>query len=255
MVITIMDSDTVMAFNLDGTLTNSKSEIDDEMVDLIAKLSKMHRICIITGGTFDQIKTQVLNKLPKETYSSIKLFPTNGSIYATFKKTRWAVDQLEHFSKEDKKRIILAFEGAFKEINWKHPDCIYGELIEDRGTQITFSAIGQDAPLVEKCMFDPSGKKRFELAERLQEFLPDFEIKVGGTTSIDVNKKGIDRAYGIRRIRNELNVSEDLIIYVGNSLKPGEKDNIVLTTRAQCYEVEDVEETKQFIRRVINYEL
>jgi phosphomannomutase len=250
-----MDSDAVMVFDLNGILTESKTEIDNEMVDLITTLSRIYRIGIITGETFEQVKAQVLNKLPKETYPSIKVFPTNGSVYATFKRTRWALDQLDGFSKSDKERIIHAFEAAFKEINWQHPDCIYGELIEDRGTQMTFSALGQDAPLVEKCMFDPTGRKRFELAERLKEFLPDFEIKLGGTTSIDVNKKGIDKAYGIRRIRDELNVPEDLIVYIGRSIKPGGSNSSVLNTRALCYEVEDVPDTKQLIRRIINYEI
>lgn len=250
-----MDSDTVIAFDLDGTLTKSKCEIDDEMASLVTNLSKMYRLAIITGGTLEQIKTQVLHKIPKESYDSMRLFATNGSVYARFKRTRWSVDQLEKFTKEEKRKIINAFEISIKELNWEFPSCIYGELIEDRGTQITFSALGQDAPLVEKCVFDPTGKKRFELVERLRLLLPNFEIKVGGTTSVDVNKKGIDKAYGIRRIRDEMNVPEDLIVFVGDSLRPGGNDNAVLKTKAKCYEVEDVEETKQFIRRILNYDV
>lgn len=250
-----MDSDTVVAFDLDGTLTESKMELDDEMISLITQLSDLYRIAIITGGTLRQIKTQVISKLPKEIYPLIKLFPTNGSAYCKYSNGDWFVEESDRFSTKDKRRIKNALEAAIVQIKWKNPERCWGEQLEDRGTQFTFSALGQEAPLEEKLKFDPDRKKRIILVERLQELLPDLEIGFGGTTSVDINKKGIDKAYGIRKMRDVLNISENHIIFVGDGLYPGGNDSAVLKTNAQCYSVEDIEETKQFIRRLLKYEI
>ena len=257
-----MDSDIIIVFDLDGTLTESKCDIDNEMVDLLKELLKIHRVAIITGGTFEQIKGQVLFDLHlyKPDIKKLYLFPTNGAIFYKCRfndetcECDWKKEYESSITVANRRRIIEAFEGAFKELNWEHPDCPYGELIEDRGTQITFSALGQEAPIEIKCVYDPSGEKRIELAERLQEFLPDFEVKLGGTTSIDVNKKGINKAFGIRKIAETLNVEEDRIVFVGTETY-GKVDSSVAQTNARIYDVNDIEETKQFIRRILNYDL
>jgi len=250
-----VDSDTVVAFDLDGTLTDSKCDLDGEMAELLTQLTSMYRVAIITGGTLEQILQQVISKLPKETYSSVKLFPTSGSVYSKFIKNSWVVEIADAFTKEDKDRIMSAIMLALVELKIKKPKVIYGAQIEDRKTQITFSALGQQAPLELKLKYDPDRKIRGNIVERLRLLLPDFEIKIGGSTSIDVNRRGIDKAYGIKKICDVLNVTEDRVVFVGDAFYPGGNDSAVLSTDAKCYEVVDINETKEFIRRLLNHEL
>ena len=258
-----MDSDTVIVFDLDGTLTESKCDIDNVMVDLLRELLKRHRVAIISGASWDQIVDQVLFDIHiyDETIVRLSVFPTNGAqgYVNQYDPDRgvpkWSQVYSDDIPKEDRKRIIAAFEASFKELNWQHPDCLYGDIIEDRGTQVTFSAIGQEAPIRVKCVYDVDGKKRMELVERLREFLPDFEVKLGGTTSIDVNKKGIDKAYGIQQISKLLRVDEDRMIFIGDSKSLIVNNNPIFKTNVKVYEVYDVEETKQLIRRILNFEL
>ena len=75
---------------------------------------------------------------------------------------------------------------------------VWGEVIEDRGSQITFSALGQQAPLEQKDKWDPDFTKRKKIKAILDTLIPEFSVRMGGATSIDITKPGIDKAYGIR---------------------------------------------------------
>jgi len=258
-----MDSDTVIAFDLDGTLTESKMDMSSDMSDLLRKLLKLYRVAIITGGTYEQIKDQVLFDLHvyDMTIKKLFLFPTSGSqcYRPTYDEetglVEWVPEYKDDLTKDEKKRILKAFKQAVKELKWPTPELLFGSQLEDRATQITYSHFGQYAPIEVKSKWDPTGKKRHTMVERLQALLPDLEVRMGGTTSIDITKKGVDKAYGIRKMSEILNVPESKIVFVGDALHPGGNDSAVLKTGAKCYEMEDVSDTEQFIWRLLNHEL
>ena len=90
---------------------------------------------------------------------------------------------------------------------------LWGEAIEDRGSQVTFSALGQQAPLAEKEKWDPDFAKRKKITAILEKLIPEFSIRMGGATSIDVTKPGIDKAYGIGKLRDTLHLSLKEMVY------------------------------------------
>ncbi len=96
-------------------------------------------------------------------------------------------------------------------------------MIEDRGSQITFSALGQEAPLDEKKKWDPDFKKREKIKEILKPLIPDFSIQLGGSTSIDVTRPGIDKAYGVKKLQETLGIAIEDMIFVGDAVFPGRK--------------------------------
>jgi len=71
---------------------------------------------------------------------------------------------------------------------------------------VTFSALGQQAPLAEKEKWDPDFAKRKKITAILEKHIPEFSIRMGGATSIDVTKSGIDKAYGIGKLRDTLHL-------------------------------------------------
>ena len=91
-------------------------------------------------------------------------------------------------------------------------------MIEDRGSQITFSALGQEAPLEEKVKWDPDFAKRKKMKTILDGLIPEFSVRLGGSTSIDVTKPGIDKAYGIKKLGDVLAISIEAMIFVGGRL-------------------------------------
>ena len=128
---------------------------------------------------------------------------------------------------------------------------LWGKQIEDRGSQITFSALGQQAPLEEKEKWDPDFAKRKKIKATLDTFIPEFSVRIGGSTSVDITKPGIDKAYGIRKLRDLLGISIKEMIYIGDALYVGGNDYPAETAGVDCIPVKDPNETKRVIQTII----
>jgi hydroxymethylpyrimidine pyrophosphatase-like HAD family hydrolase len=128
---------------------------------------------------------------------------------------------------------------------------VWGEVIEDRGSQITFSALGQQAPLDEKKTWDPDFAKRKKIKAFLDKLIPEFSVRLGGATSVDVTKPGIDKAYGIRKLRDTLGVAIQEMIYVGDALFPGGNDYPAEEAGVVSIPVRDPHETKRVIEAIV----
>ena len=244
----------LIIFDLDGTLTESKSDVDEEMVGLLKKLLEIKPVAVIGGGKYQIFMEQFVSRLnmPKELLRKLYLFPASGTVFYKYNNGSWSQVYAHEFSPDEKKKVFLAFERTFRELDYKHPDKIFGELIEDRGTQITFSALGQEAPLdlKEKWKAEHFDTK-MRIAETLRKYLPDFEVKAAGHTSIDVTHKGIDKGYGLLQIKEHLGISIDDMLFVGDALFPGGNDEAALHAGVLCFEVKRPEDTKRLIEYLI----
>lgn len=241
----------LFAFDLDKTLAESKQPMDDEMAELLRRFLERVRVAVISGGSFAQFQKQFVPKLSSGNLASLFLFPTCGSAFYRYGKNGWENVYTEVLSPEDKSRILIAFEKMFTEVGFARPEVLYGELIEDRHTQITFAAHGSSAPLHLKQAWDPDRAKRLKMIDVLSGIIPEFEIRTGGTTSIDVTRKGIDKAYGIRQMERHLKIPLHEIVFVGDDLGPGGNDHPVIATGVEVVAVSDPEHTKRVIRDIL----
>ena len=236
---------TIIAADLDGTLALSKSSIDEEMAALISEILQKTKFVIISGGEINQFLTQVVNKLdPNSKFSNLILFPTCGTSCWVFKEDEWKREYHEEFSAYQKNRIIETL------MPYVLPNS-YGDVIEDRGGQITFSALGQKAPLEVKQGWDPSRTKRKDIISKIQTTLSEFEIRIGGTTSIDITRKGIDKAYAIKKMEEKFGIKKENILFFGDALEPGGNDYAVEQCGVRCMAVSGPEETKKILEKVI----
>jgi hydroxymethylpyrimidine pyrophosphatase-like HAD family hydrolase len=128
---------------------------------------------------------------------------------------------------------------------------VWGEVIEDRGSQITFSALGQQAPLEEKEKWDPDFSKRKKIKAILDGLIPEFSVRLGGSTSIDVTRPGIDKAYGIGKLRDILGISLKEMIFIGDALFPGGNDYPAEEAGVACIRVRGPNETKPVTEAII----
>jgi phosphomannomutase len=241
---------TLVAFDLDGTLAQSKAAIDDEMATLLCKLLDVVKCAIISGGALPQFEQQVLGHLLKDArLANLSILPTCGTKFVQY-RDGWTTLYSEDLSDAQKKKIEGAIENAVAAAGVK-VEKVWGEQIEDRGSQITFSALGQQAPLEEKSKWDPDFAKRKRIKALLDASIPEFSVELGGTTSIDITLPGIDKAYGIRKLRDILGIPIDQMIYVGDALFPGGNDYPVRSTQAVCIQVRDPDETKRVIEAIV----
>lgn len=240
----------LIVFDLDGTLAPSKSPIDAEMATLLAALLSVVKVAIISGGGFPQFQTQVVANLPQDDrLNNLSLLPTCGTRFYQY-KAGWQLLYAEDFTDAEKATIISALQKAVAASGFAAQQ-VWGETIEDRGSQITYSALGQQAPLDAKEKWDPDFAKRKAIVALLDPMLPNFSVHMGGTTSIDVTKPGIDKAYGIRKLRDILGIAIAEMVYVGDALFPGGNDYPARETGAVCIQVRDPDETKRVIETVI----
>ncbi|WP_183558739.1 HAD-IIB family hydrolase [Mucilaginibacter sp. SP1R1] len=240
----------LIVFDLDGTLAESKAALDDEMVTMLTNLLSVAKVAIISGGDWPQFEEQVLGRLPeKKRLKNLSILPTCGTKYYQYNKG-WKQLYAENFTDEERVKITHDLhEGV--ELSGIKFSKIWGEQIEDRGSQITFSALGQKAPLAAKKKWDPEFTKRKKIKIKLDKSLRGFSVNMGGATSIDITKSGVDKAYGIQKLQQTLRIKIAEMIFIGDALFEGGNDHPALTTGVECIQIRDPEETKSVIKGII----
>jgi len=240
----------LVVFDLDGTLAQSKSSLDAEMATLLNKLLGFIKVAVISGGDWTQFQEQVLSHLAgDDRLKNLSLLPTCGTQFFRY-ENQWKKLYSEDFTTEQKAKIIRSLKTAIAEANLA-VEKSWGEVIEDRGSQITYSALGQKAPLEEKVKWDPDFTKRKKMKGILDTLIPEFSVRLGGSTSIDVTEPGIDKAYGIRKLRDVLGIAIDEMIFVGDALFPGGNDYPAEQAGVDSIRVRDPHETKRVIEAMI----
>ena len=240
-------------FDLDGTLTESKSAMTPEMGALLARLMGKMPVAIMSGGALVQFQKQLLPALPPSAQlERLYLFPTSAAQCYIFENGILSAKYNLAFTPEERTKILSVLDAALKATGMDVPPTpVWGERIEDRGAQVTFSALGQQAPYEEKKKWDPDRTKRAPLAEILKRELPDFHIAVNATTSIDITRKGINKAYGIERLSEMLALPITDMLYIGDALFPGGNDAIVIPTGVPTRDIASPQETAEVIEGLL----
>lgn len=243
----------LISFDADGTLVLSKTQMDPEMVEIFNRLLRSkYMVNIVSGGKYSIFFDNIISQITKDAsdLKSLTLSPTCGARFFEF-NGEWEEVYKDELSEDEKKRIYEAFDYALEKANHQHQE-LYGELLEDRGTQITFSACGQEAPLDVKTTYDPDFQKRLVIKKYLDEKISDLDVKVAGTTSIDVTKKGINKAYAMRKLMERFNLQMEEILFIGDALLEGGNDEPVSLMGIDSIEIKDVEETKALINKILS---
>jgi HAD superfamily hydrolase (TIGR01484 family) len=240
----------LIVFDLDGTLAESKSSLDAEMSRLLRDLLGIVKVAVISGGDWPQFEKQVLSHLPHdESLVNLSLLPTCGTKFFQYKGD-WKKIYSEDFTADEKEKITSSLKKAVGQAGFK-VEKVWGEVIEDRGSQITFSALGQQAPLVYKDKWDSDFTKRKKIKAILDTFIPEFSVRMGGATSIDVTKPGIDKAYGVGKLRDILGISLKEMIFIGDALFAGGNDYPAEQAGVVSIPVQGPNETKRVVETII----
>lgn len=240
----------LVAFDLDGTLAESKQGIDREMAGLLARLSRWATVAVISGGDWPQFKQQLVEQLPPDIdLTNWFLLPTCGTkLYRH--DGGWSPVFADLLQSGERAAILAAFVNALESTSLTAQK-VWGNRIEDRGSQITFSGLGQQAPLAAKQAWDPDFSKRRRLQAILAAALPGFAVRIGGSTSIDITRAGIDKAYGMGRLAEISGIRCGDMIFVGDAIFPDGNDYAVHQAGIDTIAVRNVDETKRVIEAII----
>jgi phosphomannomutase len=247
----------LIAFDMDDTLTESKANIGYEMVAALYDLHKKYQIAIISGCNFSQFENQLLSNLlhwrPNFDKSKLYLMPASGTqlYYFDYDDYSWIKRYSYNLLLREKVQIYNAFFEAVEEnkleIFYNH-----GEIVDDRESQLTFSMCGQKAPLEIKKIYDPTQTKRLLVASYMDNILNhEYTITVGGASSIDVSKKGLDKAFGMTEILKFLSLQKEEAIFIADAIFEGGNDYPVKQLGVDSILVKNPEETLKFIETIL----
>lgn len=243
----------LVAFDLDDTLAPSKSPIPAAIADALRRLLDVAEVCVISGGQWQQFRDQVLAHLDAEgpQLDRLHLMPTCGTRYIRWDGDEWAQVYAQPLDEQERIDVARELERVARELGlWEAEP--WGDIIEDRGTQITFSALGQRAPLEAKRAWDPDGTKRLAIVREMEPLFPELEIRSGGSTSVDITRRGIDKAYGMLRLGEQTGIALGEMVFVGDRLDPDGNDYPVKKLGVECIAVTGPEETAEVIDDLIS---
>ena len=241
---------TMIAFDLDGTLAESKQAIQPEMAERLASLLAVADVAVISGGDWPQFETQVVSRLPASAnLKRLWIMPTTGTKLYRY-DSGWKAIYADVFDAAERTKIAAALDQVMREKGFDRSPS-WGERIEDRGSQLTFSALGQEAPLDAKKGWDQDFVKRKAMQVDLVALLPGLSINIGGSTSIDITREGIDKAHGMRKLVEHAGIAFENILFMGDAIFPGGNDDPVRAAGIDVIRVRDPEDTAIAISAVV----
>ena len=244
----------LVAFDLDDTLAPSKSPAQPRMLEVFSRLLDRTTVAVISGGNFEQFEAQLVSRLGEVNERALErlhLLPTCGTRYERRENGAWNTIYQEHLSEDQRDAALTALREEAERLGLWEVET-WGEILEDRGSQVTFSALGQSAPVDVKHAWDPDGAKKNALRAAVAERLPDLEVRSGGSTSVDITRKGIDKAYGMRKLEAHTGIALDDMLFVGDRLDPEGNDYPVKAMGVRCHAVGGWEDTVDFLENLLS---
>jgi HAD superfamily hydrolase (TIGR01484 family) len=239
----------IFVFDLDGTLTRSKTKITSSMGKIFSRLLVHEKVAVISGADIKQFSIQLLSGIPKNAnLNNLYLLPVNGGELWEF-KNKWRIVYRNLLSSRERKIIAQALCAAYQEFK---PKKTYGRVIQNRGAQVTLSLLGADAPLSMKAQFDPKQKKRKKIVADFLRRTKGFSAVIGGTTSIDVVKKGMGKPFGIKKLIAYLHLKKQDVLFVGDAVYPQGNDYQVKQSGMRTQKVRGPLLTARIIKKFVS---
>lgn len=247
--------------DVDDTICHSTKIIDLVMADRLSRLHKTGvKLAFISGSTMDQIYGQISPDLPVDHFllgtsgTNMTIVKDNGTILTLY---------YSELTKEDRRVILEALENLAY-LHLIYPMTTKSDQIQDRGSQITFSALGRHAPKEAKEVFDPDRKIRARWVRCIKDTIRElgysperYNIGIGGTSSIDITMAGQDKGRGVEMFLDTYNkrfdeyVTFDDCVFVGDSIFPGGNDYPAAQRIKRHYKVTSLNDTKNIIDQLI----
>ena len=234
--------------DIDDTICPSTKPVHPEMAREIDRIIASGRLfAFISGSTLDQLYAQLAPYLTQPFH----ILAASGTHYATVtykggKPVR--EEKYQHgFDAAERAEILAAFEALLAQTQVKSLTTMEDQL-QDRGSQITLSALGRNAPEQAKRGFDPDGSRRREWVAILRQRLGGrFSMRIGGTSSIDITPLGVDKAWGIRRFLELHGILPSEALFFGDKLDPLGNDYPALQV-VDCMAVRDEKHTLELLK-------
>tara|TARA_Y100000031_G_scaffold26957_1_gene28993 strand:- start:30701 stop:31423 length:723 start_codon:yes stop_codon:yes gene_type:complete len=224
---------TSILFDLDGTLTESRSLISKQMSKLLIVLASKMDVVVISGAQLSQMKKQIP-------------WIMNGAVIAMGQSGNEVPEYWENKLTDVEVQHVLNHIEKIKKI-YRIVDVDENDQIESRGGQVAFSLIGHNADKERKREFDSSGEFRLDILRNIPFVHELLMARVAGTTCFDYTRKDWGKAGNITRLMQKRRWDKNACLYIGDALFEGGNDYPVKETGIECVAVSGPEDTKKII--------
>jgi|GEM_PF-178925 len=236
-----------LVFDMDDTLADSFTPPSDEILAKLVKLSERLPVAIMSGAAFERMERDILKRIPKEPIDAqFYVFSDSAAQCHVWRRHEWQEAYTFPLSPQEREHIQRALKDTITESGVYDGEEDTSRIL-DRETSVAFTALGKGASQDEKRAWDPTGGKRHALIARLREKLPEYEILIGGKTTIDVTRLGITKAYGVEWLAKELGLEAKDMLFIGDGFYPGGNDAAVIPTGIRTKEISSPAETERVI--------
>ncbi len=234
--------------DVDDTICPSTKPISPAMASEIERIIRGGcSFAFISGSSFQHLSAQITPFLPVPHH----FLAVSGTHYVKVDyrdgKAVFNEQYRLEFTFAERKEILDAFDSLIA----KYDICSMTtkeDQLQDRGSQITLSSIGRNAPDEKKRTNDPDGSKRRVWLGFLKTCLGDkYSMRIGGRTSIDITPKGVDKAWGIHRFLEANGLKPSEALFFGDKMDPDGNDYPALQV-VDCIRVRNPEHTLEILK-------
>jgi HAD superfamily hydrolase (TIGR01484 family) len=209
-------------------------------------------VAIMTGAGFKRMESQFLEKIVAAPRSDrFYLFPNSSAQCYIHEEGSWKLAYNFALTEEEREHIKSTIQKTVEESEMLRTIPHAGQQLFDREAQVAYTPVGVEATLETKQTWDSDGVKRKFLFETLKRALPEFEILLGGMTTIDITRKGINKSYGVQWLSARLEIPTKEMLYVGDAFNEGGNDMVVIPTGIQTHPVSGPEDTGKLVDELL----
>ena len=221
----------LIAFDLDGTLTQHKEPLGEENRQVLDELRRRYRLVMVGAGQVGRIFKQ-MGEYP------IDIIGNYGLQYARYDEASGGLQTVCDWRLPcDRESVASRITALRHQFGWEQ---FAGENVEFHPSGcVTFPVLGTKAAQQDKLVFDPDRKKRRAVYDLVVKAFPEYHVFVGGSSSFDMAPRPYNKYYALAEYCRELGISHDRVVYMGDDYGLGGNDESVYRSDMNFITVDD----------------
>ena len=229
----------LIAFDLDGTITQHKSLLQEKNKLVLDALSARYKLLMVGAGQCMRIFNQLLQY-------PIDILGNYGMQYGVYDKETKDLRIIRNDSvpcnRENVRERIEMLRREFGFLEYR------GDSVQYHPSGcVTFPIIGTEAILEDKLNFDPDRSKRRKIYDRVAEVFSDYVVFVGGTSSFDMAPKPFNKYYALDLYCRENGYQHNEVTFVGDDYGIGGNDESVYRSDFDFICVDNYEKLGEYV--------
>ncbi len=209
----------LIAFDLDGTLTQHKTPLSEENKNVLDELGKKYKLLMAGAGMCRRIFEQ-MGRYP------IDIMGNYGMQFAKYNPETKDIEITENITLDCDRESVDKRVTAMRE---KYGFTEYaGDNVEYHASGcVTFPLLGTNAKQEDKLAFDPDRSRRRKFYQDVKEVFGDYIVFVGGSSSFDMAPAPYNKAYALSKYCEKHGIAHDEVVFVGDDYGEGGNDESV----------------------------